>query len=126
MLRSSRIRKLEDISRQNRLKIEYTVQEGSVGNLIPIDIFKILFPKETMEHLAKDKRVILCTYNENRQLFLKLHGAKSFSTLDIRSGYLNITVAEDSRKYKVFTTEYGTYEFVQIPFGFHIAPSTLH
>ena len=39
--------------------------------------------------------------------FSKLLGSKLFSTLDDSSNYYNITVAEDSRKYTAFTTEYG-------------------
>ena len=57
------------------------------------------------------------------RLFFKLNGTKLFSTLDVRSGYYNFTVAEDSRKYEVFTTEYGNYGFLTVPFGIHVAPS---
>ena len=41
----------------------------------------------------------------------------------LRSGYYNITVVEYSRTYAAFTTEYGLYEFLQIPIGIHIAPT---
>ena len=44
------------------------------------------------------------------RIFSKLHGVSLFLTLNIRCGYYNITVAEDSRKYTAFTTEYGTYK----------------
>ena len=46
--------------------------------------------------------------------------------LDIRSGYCNITVAKESRKYTVFTTEYGKYEFLRLPFEMHVTPSYFH
>ena len=57
------------------------------------------------------------------RIFLKLHSAKVFSTIDIRSGYYNITVAKDSWQYTAFTTEYGKYEFLGVPFSTKIAPS---
>ena len=57
------------------------------------------------------------------KIFLKLHGMKFYSNLDVRSNYYKITVARDSRKYTVFTTEYGKNEFVRESFGIHVAPS---
>ena len=53
----------------------------------------------------------------------KLTGSKIFSTFDVRSGYYNITIVEDSRQYTTFTTEYGKYEFLGVPFGIHVAHS---
>ena len=41
--------------------------------------------------------------------------------LDIWSGYNNITMIENSKKYIAFTTEYGKYEFPCVPFSIHIA-----
>ena len=40
---------------------------GSDGNVLQLDIFKVLFPKTTLEQLLKhkDKRVILCTYSNS-------------------------------------------------------------
>ena len=46
-------------------------------------------------------------------IFSKLNGSKLFSTLAVRSRYYNITIAEDSRQYTAFTTEYGKYEFLE-------------
>ena len=40
-----------------------------------------------------------------------------FSNPNVRSGYFNITVAEDSRKYTAFTTEHATYKFLRVLFG---------
>ena len=57
------------------------------------------------------------------RIFSKLNGSKLFSTLDARSGYYNITIAEDGRQYAAFTTEYGKYEFLSVLFGIHAAPS---
>ena len=65
---SSIITKLEAWRRQKRAKIKYKVDVGSDGNLVPLDIFKILFPMLTMEHLTKpkDKRAIICMYNKSK------------------------------------------------------------
>ena len=47
-------------------KEKHKVYTVSGGNLMFINIFKILFHNATMKQLAKhkEKRVILCTYNE--------------------------------------------------------------
>ena len=55
----------------------------------------------------------------------KLYGAKLFTTLDVRSGYFNITVSENSRKYIAFTIDYEKCECIQASFGIHVAPSYL-
>ena len=57
------------------------------------------------------------------RIFSKLNGSKLFSALDVRSGYYNITIAEDSRQYTAFTTEYRKYEFLRVPIGIHVTPS---
>ena len=57
------------------------------------------------------------------RIFVKGHGTKLFSTLDIRSGYYNITVAENGKRYTTSITGYSKCEFFQIPFGIHITPS---
>ena len=50
------VTKLETSSRQNRTKIESEVGTGSDGNLMPLDNFKTLFPKATIQQLAKTQR----------------------------------------------------------------------
>ena len=54
-IKSKIIIKLEIRSWQKIAKIEYKVDGGSVGNLMPLDIFQVLFPITTMEQLAKHK-----------------------------------------------------------------------
>lgn len=51
----------------------------------------------------------------------KLHNRKYY-TLDLRSGYYQISVTEDSRKFTAFVTSAGNYEFTRIPFGLTNAP----
>ena len=56
-------------------------------------------------------------------IYSKLHGTKHLSTLNVRSDYCDITVAENSQEYPAFMTEYGKYELLYAPFGIHLAPS---
>ena len=99
----------------------YLEKSGIISPLI-----SNFFPKkdpsiyEIPYRMAVDFRKIKCITsililpdNRDSQNFLKLHEAKLFSTLDARSGYY-ITVAEDSRKYTMFTTEYGKYYFLLV------------
>lgn len=52
-----------------------------------------------------------------------LNGKKYFTTLDLRSGFHHIFVAETSRKYTSFVTPFGQYEWNRMPFGLKMGPS---
>ena len=53
-----------------------------------------------------------------RDLFHKFRGCKVFSKLDIRSGYWNMPVDEESTKYMAFHTPWGLFEWLRMTFGF--------
>lgn len=54
----------------------------------------------------------------------QLGRAKYFSTLDLMSGFHQIEIEEDSKKYTAFSTANGHYEFNRLPFGLNISPNS--
>jgi transposase InsO family protein len=55
----------------------------------------------------------------------KLRNAKYLTTLDIKSAYWQIPMAESSRPYTAFTVpNRGLFQFKRMPFGLHNAPAT--
>ena len=55
--------------------------------------------------------------------FSQLNGAKYFSTLDLRAGYHHFRLTADSIPKTAFTSLFGKYEFVKVPFGLAQAPA---
>ena len=56
-------------------------------------------------------------------IFSQLNGAKYFSTLDLRAGYHHIGLTTDSIPKTAFTSLFGKYEYVKVPFGLAQAPA---
>jgi len=52
-----------------------------------------------------------------------LSGSLWYSTLDLRSGYYNIPIAESDRDKSAFITRQGCFRFTVMPFGLTCAPS---
>ena len=56
-------------------------------------------------------------------IFSQFNGAKYFSTLDLRAGYHHIGLTADSVPKMAFTSLFGKYEYVKVPFGLAQAPA---
>ena len=54
---------------------------------------------------------------------LHFHGARIFTTLDLRSSYYHINLDEESKAKTAFVTPFGKYEFNSVPFGLAQAPA---
>jgi hypothetical protein len=52
-----------------------------------------------------------------------LYGKKIFTSLDLKDGFYQIDLDPDSTKYFAFSTPYGQFEFVKLPFGYSEAPA---
>ena len=52
-----------------------------------------------------------------------MNGAVWFSTLDLRSGYHNISIKEADRDKTAFITRRGSFRYKVMPFGLTCAPS---
>ena len=50
--------------------------------------------------------------------------AKFFSTLDLQSGFHQIALEKDSRKYTAFSTQKCHFQYKRLPFGLNISPNS--
>ena len=56
-------------------------------------------------------------------IFSQLNGAKYFSTFNLQAGYHHISLDETSIPQKAFTSPFGKYEYIKVPFGPAEAPA---
>ncbi|TKS64962.1 Retrovirus-related Pol polyprotein from transposon 412 [Collichthys lucidus] len=58
------------------------------------------------------------------ELLDRLGTARFFTTLDLTKGYWQIPLSSESKEKTAFSTPYGLYQFVTLPFGLFGAPAT--
>ena len=56
------------------------------------------------------------------ELFALVKGTKYFTALDLRSGYYHINLDEESIPKSAFTTVFGKFEFLRLPFDLSRGP----
>lgn len=77
-----------------------------------------LDPAELNKNIL-DESFLLPTLEE---LSTKLNEKKYFSVLDLKDGFWHVKLDEESQKLCTFTTPFGNYKFLRMPFGIKTGP----
>ena len=73
--------------------------------------------------LNKITRKFIWPMPKVEDIFSQLNGAKYFSTLDLWAGYHHIPLDESSIPKTAFTSPFGKYKYIKVPFGLTQAPA---
>ena len=72
--------------------------------------------------LNKVTRKFIWPMPKVEDIFSQLNGTKYFSTLDLLAGYHHIPLDKSSIPKTAFTSSFGKYKYVKVPFGLKQAP----
>lgn len=116
---SAKLRSLED--QQIIEKVEQP--DSFVSNLVIIEkvdksLRLCLDPKELNNVLVR-KYHLIPTLEE---ILTKLSNKSIFSVLDLSDGFYNIRLTEESTKLCTFSSPFGCYRFLRLPFGLSVSP----
>ena len=80
-----------------------------------------------IDYRALNKVTQKCVWPKPRDedIFPKLNSAKYFPTLNPHTGYHHIPLNEESIPKTAFTSPFGKYEYLKVPFGLAHAPAYL-
>ena len=73
--------------------------------------------------LNKVTRKFVWSMPKVEDIFSQLNGVKYFSTLDLRARYHHIELTTDSIPKMAFTSPFGKYEYIKVPFVLAQAPA---
>ena len=101
------------------------------GSQSSLSALIIVIPKEDggkhlvidYQALNKVTRKFIWPMPKVEDIFSQLNGTKYFSTLDLWAGYHHIPLAEESIPKIAFTSPFGKYEYIKVPFGHTQTPA---
>lgn len=118
-------------------QVDNLLEEGIIQNSTsPYNTPILLVPKKSN---TKDRKYrLVCDFRQlNKKIVAdkfpltriddildQLGRAKYFSTLDLTSGFHQIELDKESKKFTAFSTHQGHYEFNRLPFGLSISPNS--
>lgn len=83
--------------------------------------YRMVIDYRRLNDITIDDKYPLPNIND---LFDKLGKSSYFTTLDLASGYHQIEVNDSDTQKTAFSTQFGHYEFLRMPFGLKTAPAT--
>ena len=110
-----------------KLLLEWSEEEDQVGQHNNSHIkrrWRKMSSDQLLSSQQGDKEVHLA-YPKSRRYLLPTKQCKVFSTLDLRAGYHHIPLDEESIPKTAFTSPFGKYEYIKVPFGTHTSSSIL-
>lgn len=116
---AAKLRSLED----QRIIEKVEHPESYVSNMVIIEkvdknLRICLDPQELNKVLIRNYHLIPTL----EEIITKLCNKSLFSVLDLSDGFYNIELTDNSTKLCAFSTPFGCYKFLRLPFGLSIAP----